>query len=41
VRTLPETSAALVDFIEQPAKVPMAATVSKGKHDLNVFIFLL
>ena len=36
-----ETSAAVVDFIEQPARLPMTAIASKDKHGLSVFIFLL
>jgi hypothetical protein len=35
----PETSAALVVFVEHPAKVPTATTASKPKHGLSVFIF--
>jgi hypothetical protein len=37
----PETSADRVDFMEQSARVPMAATASKDKHALKVLIFLL
>jgi hypothetical protein len=29
----------LVDAVEHPARVPMAATASKDKHDLKGFIF--